>query len=302
LRRIVITGATSFIGLHLLHEWLKEECEIFAVVRKNCQKLHLLPQDEKLHTIALNMEEYDQLPDYIEKADDFYHLAWEGTRGSARNDIDLQQHNYVCTLKAFHAAKQLGCSFFLGSGSQAEYGKMSESIHEESPCHPLTEYGKQKLRICQELQTLAKENSIRFIWTRIFSLYGVGDSPQTLVSSCIEKMSKNEAIFLTECSQIWDFLYVSDAVQAMKQFALMPCASGVYNLASGDIRPLREYICEMKEILSSSSELNFGAVPYSPEGVVNLVPDIHKLLQTGWKPQTSFRDGIMKICHQSAIS
>lgn len=125
MKRIVITGATSFIGLHLLQEWLNEECEIFAVVRENCQKLQKLPQNSNLHVVALNMADYDKLPHLIGKADIFYHLAWEGTRGTARNDMERQFHNYQCSVKAFHAAEMLGCCCFVGSGSQAEYGKMN---------------------------------------------------------------------------------------------------------------------------------------------------------------------------------
>ncbi|MBQ7529355.1 NAD(P)-dependent oxidoreductase [bacterium] len=291
---IVITGATSFIGLHLLQTWLQEDCLICAVVRKGSKKIDLLPKNDKLQCLELNMDEYDKLPQLISQADYFYHLAWEGTRAPLRDNAEMQQHNYECSLKAFRVAVKLGCQYFVGSGSQAEYGKMDGIVTENSACNPSTEYGIYKLKTCEMLGNLAQKEQIHFIWTRIFSLYGPHDDPRTLISSCIKKMLNNEESPMTQCSQLWDFLYVGDAALAMKHLVLQKCESGVYNLASGKILPLKDFVIKLKDILGSSSELRFGAIPYGPSGPVDLKPDVRKILQTGWSAQTDFKEGILK--------
>jgi nucleoside-diphosphate-sugar epimerase len=241
------------------------------------------------------MEEYDRIPELIDSAECFFHLAWEGARVPYRDDRSMQKNNYDCTLKAYEAAKKLGCRLFLGSGSQAEYGSTTGLVDENYPCNPKTEYGKQKLNSYRELQKRAAKDGVKLIWTRIFSLYGPYDYPGTLVMTSIDKMLKDESIEMTEGTQLWDYLYVSDAAAAMVLLSEKDCESGVYNIASGEYKPLRTYIEEMKEILNSKSDLRFGVIPYGINGPVNLTPNSAKVKMLGWKPNVSFNEGINSI-------
>jgi nucleoside-diphosphate-sugar epimerase len=96
--------------------------------------------------------------------------------------------------------------------------------------------------------------------------------------------------------QKWDFLYITDAIEALLCLAQKPCEDGVYNLGSGISRPLKEYIYEIRDILGSKSDLIFGAVPYPSTGMVSTEPDISKIIdQTGWKPQIPFQKGILEV-------
>lgn len=296
MKKIVITGATSFIGVHLIKEWIKEPCEIFAIVRPNSFNITRLPQDEKIHIIEREMSEYDNLIYDIKEADCFYHLAWEGGRSPYRDDAELQKKNYVCSLKAFDSAVSMGCTFFLGSGSQAEYGSINGLADENYPCSPNTEYGKEKLHTYQTLSAKAKDSGIRFIWMRIFSIYGKYDYSKTLVMSVIDKMKKNKPVELTFCTQLWDYLNVEDAARAMKKFVLSNCDNGVYNVASGDYKPLREFVEIIKEVTGSRSKVRFGAVEYGANEPVNLTPDVRKIKNAlSWAPEIEFKEGIKKI-------
>ena len=117
MKKIVITVATSFIGVHLIEEWLKESCEIFAVVRPNSINISRLPNSKKIKIIEKEMSEYDSLTEDIKEADYFYHLSWEGARKPYRDDKNIQEKNYTSTLKAFDSAIKIGCTFFFGAGS-----------------------------------------------------------------------------------------------------------------------------------------------------------------------------------------
>lgn len=293
MEKVVITGATSFIGVHLIEELLKSECEIYAVVRPNSSNLIRLQPSEKIHVVELDMNHYSELADHIGKADAFYHLAWNGARAPLRDDAEIQKNNYECSLITIDQAKKMGCTFFFGSGSQAEYGKMQEYVSEAFDCQPITEYGKYKLKACDSLMKTAVDAGMKFIWTRIFSIYGQYDYSKTLVMSCIDKMRNNEPVETTAATQLWDYLYVKDAAKSMVQFADKNCESGIYNLASGEIKPLKDYVTEIKEVLGSSSELRFGAIPYGPNGPVNLRPDISKVRSVGVLNEiTPFKEGI----------
>ena len=301
MKRVVITGATGFIGIHLIKEWLEKDVEVFAVIRPNSKNAGRIPQNDHIHIIEQRMDEYDTLPRLIDSADYFYHLAWEGARVPFRDDTEMQKNNYKCTLMAYESAKKLGCSFFLGSGSQAEYGPTNGIIDETYPCNPTSEYGKQKLEASKELLSRAEHDGMKLIWTRLFSIYGPHDFQGTLVMSSIDKMLKDEPIKMTEGTQLWDYLYVSDAAAAMILFSEVDCDNGVYNIASGNYKPLKSFVEEIKRILNSKSKLEFGAIHYGPYGPVNLMPDSSKLRALGWKSIVSFNEGIRFIVREMAL-
>lgn len=298
MKNILITGATSFIGVNLINECIKNQCKIIAVVRPNSKKINRLPQNNLVKIIELDMEKIEEILGRIEdkKIDVFYHLAWEGTRVPYRDDVIMQNHNYECAIKAMNVAKQLGCNEFIGAGSQAEYGRCIGKIDENYDAKPTTEYGKFKLKAYETLKVKAKENNMKFIWIRIFSAYGVYDYEGTLIMSSLAKMKKNESIQLTQCTQNWDFINVEDVARILYLFANKPCEHGVYNVASGESRQLREFVIDMKKICNSKSELQFGALPYNSEGVINLEPVIDKLKQNlDYSCKISFNEGIIKI-------
>lgn len=301
MKKVVITGATSFIGVHLIQEWLKkEDCKIYAVIRPNSQNKKRIPPDKRICIIECAMEHYDMLNQKIESVDYFFHLAWKGARAPYRDDIEMQHNNYECAIKAMEMSESMGCQFFLGTGSQAEYGITSGLVNEQYPCDPNTAYGREKLHACIDLKSMADKSGIRFIWTRIFSIYGRYDYPKTLFMTALEKMCKNETVEMTAGIQLWDYLNVEDAARAMVLLADSECNSGIYNLASGEYRPLRDFIIEMKETLHSKSLLKFGAIPYGVSGPVNLTPDVHKIkCAISWAPQISFEEGIRSLWKES---
>ncbi|MDR3594096.1 NAD(P)-dependent oxidoreductase [Clostridium sp.] len=298
MKNVVVTGATSFIGMHLIKECLKNNCVVIAVVRPNSKNLDRLPKNNFLTILEIDIKKIEKIIDKIEikKIDVFYHLAWDGVRLPYRNDTILQNENYNCAVNTMKAAKLLECDTFIGAGSQAEYGKCVGKINESYPAKPITEYGKAKLKTYQTLRKIAKENSMKFIWARIFSVYGIYDYRGTLVMSTLEKMIKNESIQLTKCAQNWDFIYVEDLTRAMYLLANTSCIDGIYNIASGESRQLKEFVIDMKNICKSKSELQFGAIPYNSEGVISFEPIVDKLKQnTGWSCNVAFKEGIKKI-------
>ncbi|AIF53725.1 NAD(P)-dependent oxidoreductase [Pelosinus sp. UFO1] len=298
MKNVIITGATSFLGIYLTNELLCRGCKVTAVVRKDSNNLDKLPKHGNLSIVLSNLFDRDYIKKIVnnKKFDIFYHLAWGGTRAPQRDDRLLQDSNYEATINALKLAIELGCSTFIGTGSQAEYGICMGKISENYPMHPVTEYGKAKLRACQDSMKLAIQNDLNFIWTRIFSLYGDNDYSGTLIMSSLKKMLNNEPILLTECIQNWDFLHVKDAVSALIMLGEKKCDLGIYNLASGSSRPLKEFVLQMKKITNSTSELNFGAVSYGREGIISFEPVVDKLKRTiPWQPIIQLDDGIQEI-------
>lgn len=296
MKNIVVSGATSFIGIHLLNVLLSDENNhVFAVARPNSPNRNKLKIHKNLTVLELALQEIENLPKWISvPVDVFYHLAWEGTRASARDDKLLQENNYQSSIRAVKVAFELGCKSFVGIGSQAEYGKCIGRITENYKVAPLTEYGKAKLRTCEDGKKLADSLGVKFVWARIFSVYGKGDFEGTLIMSAISKMINNEKIPLTKCTQSWDFLYVLDAANALLLLSSAP--TGIYNIASGVSHPLKDFVYEMVRLTDSNSVLEFGVIPYNTEGVISFEPVVDKLITAvGWAPEISFAHGVNEI-------
>lgn len=302
MKTILITGATSFIGLNLLN-YLLNDYKIIAIVRSNSQKLEKLPVNVNLSVVELNLEKYDKLPLIItENIYGFIHLAWNGTRGADRENIEIQKLNYKYSISALHSAAKLNAKIFMSAGSQAEYGLQNNIITENTVPKSVTAYGKSKLKFYEYGMEFCKNNNIKFVEPRFFSLYGPGDYEGTLIMSMLDKMLKNEPCDLTDCTQKWNFLNIKDAVAGMKILLESKLVkSGAYNFASNDTRELKNFLLEMKAITKSNSKLNFGAIPHNDSGKYGINPDVTKLLATGWKPEVSFENGIKELINNIRV-
>lgn len=275
--RYIVTGATSFLGLELIDYLQREGHEVVAVCRPQSSALADIPLG--VEVVLADMSEYGGLYRDVPEADVWVNLAWEGTGHDGRNQEEVQQANVVNTIAAMFGADKMGCRLFVEAGSQAEYGTVLTPISEATPCNPFSAYGKAKLEVCRRLSELSAELGIKYLHLRIFSLFGEGDHPWTLVMSSLDKMLRNEAVDLSPCTQHWDFLYVKDAVRQMASlcdYALKSkdFRSEVYHIASGDSRPLKDFVECMKALTGSESKLNYGAV--APQYVVSLQPDMSK--------------------------
>jgi nucleoside-diphosphate-sugar epimerase len=300
MKKVVVTGATSFIGRHLIKRLLQSNYYIYAIVRPNSKNLSKIEANKNLEIIELDLENSDLISSKVgTKCDIFFHLAWDGTRGSTRDDYNLQRKNYTDSMKTINSANELGCSIYIDAGSQAEYGLYNEVITENTPCLPVTEYGKWKYKFFRDASALCEKNGIAFKEPRFFSLYGPDDYEDTMVISMIKKMIKSEDCDLTAGIQKWNFLHIDDAVEGIVRLCEKKCSNGPYNFGSNDTRQLREFVEAIYKIIDSTSKLNFGKISYPATGMVSIQPDNSKLKnETGWSSTIKFEDGINDIFKQ----
>lgn len=292
MKKILITGATSFIGRSLIQRTLEEGWQVTAVVRDG--KPCVLSSD--VTVLHLDMTQYDQLGKLTGECDCFVHLAWNGTRGQARMEAELQRLNYDCSVQAVKSVLDSGCRRIISAGSQAEYGPYTVKIDEGMVCKPNTEYGKAKLAFYFEAIEQCGRYSVCFKEPRFFSLYGPGDFAGSMINTMLRNMLQGEACYLTVGTQKWDFLFIDDAVDVLYRLCDRTCQDGVYNFGSGDARELKSYVEEMAKLTRTKSKLRFGAIPYPHTGMVSLWPDVSKMRsELEWSPQITFGKGIRAI-------
>ncbi|WP_432204658.1 NAD-dependent epimerase/dehydratase family protein [Cetobacterium somerae] len=304
MKKVIISGATSMIGVALIEECIKNNIYVTALSRKNSPNLIRLPKSKFIDIVECDINNLENLKNLCSKDYDiFYHFAWEGTTKSERNDIFLQDKNITTSITALKMAKELGCHTFVGAGSQAEFGRVDkDKISPETSANPEIAYGIAKYSACKLTQIYAKQLGINHIWGRIFSVYGIWDNEGTMINSTIDKLLKKEKTSFTKAEQIWDYLYSEDAGRAFYLMGLKGKDQSIYCIGSGEGKPLYEYIKIISEKLSNKLELGIGEIGYTENQVMRLCADISSLKEdTGFTPKYNFEEGIAKTLEWKKI-
>ena len=296
IKSIVVTGATSSIGVALCEACVEQGIRVIAVIQPASAKRSILPQSELLTVIESDIEEYDSIDTADMRADALVHLAWKSTNGAAlRDDTHAHTANIDCCLKAVELAARLGCEVFIGAGSQAEYGRTDEVLTENTECHPETAYGMAKLCAGQMSRLLCEQKGIRHIWTRILSAYGPYCNLRTVISYTINELLNGREPELSDGRQIWNFIYTGDIADALIALARDGKDKRVYVIGSNDTRKLSEFLLETGRVLAPDITVGLGRRPYNADAVMHLECDISPLMEdTGYVPKTAFADGILK--------
>lgn len=292
----VITGPTGAVGMALIHSCIQKEIPVLAICHKGSARNVLLPESSLLTRVETDISMLSGLDGSLGKGYNvFYHLAWEGTFGDSRNDVRTQMKNIQYTLDAAALAQRMGCRRFIGTGSQAEYGRPDGILRPDTPAFPENAYGIAKLCAGQLSRLACARSGMEHIWVRILSVYGPYDRSETMVSDTLRKMLCSERTSFTPGGQLWDFLYSEDAADALIRLGTQGKSGSVYCLGSGQEKPLREYILAMKKLTGYRLVPGFGEIPYAQGQLMRLCADIEPLTRdTGFCPHTDFAEGIRK--------
>jgi Nucleoside-diphosphate-sugar epimerases len=292
--RIAITGSTGMIGIALAEAALNEGHEVIAFVRQGSDKRENLPVSDRLMITECDISNYKNIMG-TEECDIFFHLAWDKTFGEGRDDTLTQLKNIGYTLDAVDLAKSWNASVFIGAGSQAEYGKKDEKLSGSTRTDPTSGYGIAKYSAGKLSRIRCEQLGLRHCWTRILSVYGEGDAPHTLISYLIDTLMKGDVPELTRCEQMWDYVYSNDAARALLMTGLHGKDGKTYCIGSGDCRPLKDHVCDVRDAVDPSLELKFGAKEYYPHQPMMLCADISELTEdTGFVPKYDFKEGIAR--------
>lgn len=216
IKTVIVTGPTGAVGTALCSRLLQAGCTVVAVCRPGSPRAVALPKDANLYVVACDAANLADLPQCMAaaglpvQADAFFHLAWAHTIGAGRNDMPAQIENIRYTIDAVRTAAAMGCRVFVGTGSQAEYGRVDGVLRADTPTNPENGYGMAKLCAGQMSRTEAAALGMNHVWARILSVYGPHDGPNTMISATIQKLLAGQCPDLTAGEQKWDYLYSAD--------------------------------------------------------------------------------------------
>lgn len=304
-KHVVLTGPTGAIGMAIIKKCIEKKIKLLVITRKDSLRNHNIPQSEYVSIAYANYLQYDELDESSLKVnekvryDAFIHLAWSGTIGDGRNDMDLQIKNIQSTLAAVRLANRLGCKVFLGAGSQSEYGRVEGYLCADTPVFPENGYGMAKLCAGQMSRVLCEQLQMEHIWLRVLSVYGPYDGENTMVTSAIRGFLNDENIGFTKGEQKWDYLFSEDAADMIVRLLQDGRNRQIYCIGSGKYRMLKEYIKDIYQVVNdkdgTEEEIGLGKRPYAPKQVMFLCADISEVEKDiGMVTLTPFLEGIRK--------
>lgn len=291
--RAIVTGATGFVGKWLVNELLQQNDDVTVIVRNR----ERIPEEWKtsLHIIESSLEKISQLTKkdfYGENADIIFHLAWDGTSGPERAETGRQLRNVQYTCDMVKLAKMLNCSRFVNAGSIMEYEAMQYIPADGTVPGMGYIYSTAKLAADFMAKTVAVNSGIEYINVIISNIYGAGEESERFFNTTLKKMMNHDKIPLTHGEQMYDFIYVTDAVKAIILAGKKGEKNTAYYIGNSTQYPLKHFIIQMKEVLESRSELGFGEVPFRGNGLSYNEFDTGRLVHLGFRPEVDFAKGI----------
>lgn len=288
MNKVLITGASGFIGRHCLPLLLEQGYEIHSISR------HPLSSDPDIYWHQFDLLDRLNVAQVIAqiKPSHLLHLAWYAVPG--KYWTALENFQWVqASLDLLQVFKEYGGKRVVMAGSCAEYdwqyGYCDESI---TPLNPQNPYSICKHSLALMLDTFCKQADISAAWGRIFWLYGQSESPNRLVSSVIKSLLNNTTAQCSAGNQIRDFLYVEDVADALVQI-LGANLTGAINVGSGipiSIRTLVEYIGTM---LDRVDLLQFSPQNDCHREAPLVVANVQRLRsELLWTPKYSLQQGI----------
>ena len=293
MRKIVVSGATSMLGTALINVAVENNVEVYALVRNNPNRLSRIEDLPGVHLIFADIASLGEVKDIPTDCDVFYHFAWAGTSKEQREDAYIQENNIRYTLDAVDLAHRCGCKKFVGAGSQAEYGPTEGVIDDATRCNPVTAYGAAKLSAGILSKKLCEKYGMIHIWTRVFSVYGPHDNAGTMLNYAIDKFSKKEEARFSAATQMWNYLYETDAGMMFYLIGEKVEESKLYRFANRDSRPLKEFIYDIASYMHSEDKCIFAEEESCACGIETC--DDSLFSDIDYQPQVGFRFGIKSI-------
>ena len=296
-RKVLITGASGFLGSWISHHLNHQDLEVFAVSRPSdsMSRLSTLPKSCVYECVEQNWTSLirEISPNVVISAD------WSGVDSASKNSFDVQMPNIKRISALATASLESNVDTFLTFGSQAENGPINISSEEINYDYATTAYGRAKIEVRKLLEEKFQNSNTRFVWGRIFSTYGPLDNSTWLLPSLIQTLINNQSFNLTSGDQVWSYLHVYDFCTAITLLINSSQIRGVVNIGNEQTMKIREIAESVAESLGKQSLLNVGVSDYRIDQVMLLQPITAKLNSIGWKPVIDINDGLPDLVRWS---
>ncbi len=259
--KVLLTGASGFVGQHLVAALLARGCQVRAVARRE-EPARALPWFDQVEFVGADIHSpATDVGALCEGVDALVHLAWPGLPNY--QGLFHFEHNLMADYAFIKRAVEAGVGQVQVTGTCFEYGLQSGALDEALECRPANAYGLAKHSLHLFLASLRKQLPFTLQWARLFYLHGRGQNPNSLLAALDRAIDGAEARFdMSGGEQLRDFLPIETAAAHLADLLLHRDFSGVVNVCSGQpiaVRSLVERHCAAR---GSRIALNLGHYPY----------------------------------------
>jgi nucleoside-diphosphate-sugar epimerase len=263
-KKILVTGATGFIGNYVIAVLQKKGCHVITTSSNEAgakekdwfNKVQYIPFNLQQFSSTVNYQQYFNNPDAV------IHLAWEGLpnyKADFHITENLPRHFAFIKNLVQHGQQNITIT-----GTCLEYGLQEGCLTEDMPTMPATAYAIAKDSLRKQLEQLRQQVSFQFKWVRLFYMYGAGQNSNSLFSQLNSALEKGETVFnMSGGEQVRDYLPVEKVAEYIVAIALQQQIEGVINCCSGKGITVKEFVENYLKENNKKISLNLGYYPYT---------------------------------------
>lgn len=255
MKKIIISGASGFVGSSLVRRLLNEDVHIWTLDKQ--YREGAIPKSEKI-TRLKDDPDIGELKELFEKTgyDSFYNIAWQGVNGPEKGKYEVQINNILLTLRYAELAKTLDCKKFLCAGTIAERALDSLSTIKKTSGGMLYSAAKACSHVL--LETYCKNIGLNMVWMQFSNIYGPRNKTGNLISYTLEQLRKGEVASFGPAQQPYDFIFVDDLIEAICRLGIQETKENFYYIGSGKPRVLEQYLMTVGKIFGRPDLIHVG--------------------------------------------
>jgi UDP-glucose 4-epimerase len=294
---VALTGATGFLGRHLLEALLAEGAKPVVLGRTPAPPTALPWSDRRVRWVPAELGDVETMRETLqrERPAVLYHLA--GTRGRSGDtsaSSACAEVNIHLMVRVLDAATKAGVGRIVAVGSAEEYGPQPVPYHEGLPWRATSPYGISKAAATGLALAMQAEDGTPVTVLRPFTVYGPGQPAQMFIAQAVTAAVADEPFDMSHGEQRRDLIFVEDVIRAFIAASRAPGVEGrVINVGTGAAHRLRDVAELIWEITGTSAPLNIGKRQVASDQFQDTWADItlaQRLLD--WSPSVALPSGI----------
>jgi nucleoside-diphosphate-sugar epimerase len=291
--RLFVTGGTGFIGTHVVHQLIRDKHELLLLGLEE-ETIPSTLNSESIRIIRGNLGDIEAWKPAVEKFSPqaTVHMAWAGI---PNYDSRTSTMNLIHGLNLITMLAEIGCEKVLCTGSCWEYGQKSGKLREDSVVKPSNVFTAAKHSLHLIGREIALETHMKFIWTRLFYVYGPGQKGHSLIPHIITAIQSGKQTNIKTPHSRNDFVYVEDVATAISKLISKDTTHDVYNIGSGYSTEILDVINMVYKYYGYKEKSLLSDTVPSNAAPVDFWADLTKIKDdVGWQPTYSIEEGIKK--------